>query len=192
MRKVWALAGVAVVAVLVAIAVRYAFAPRATLVKAGDVAPDFALPHHNQPGQRGTLSELKGDPVVLVRFDSSWGGTGTYLDDLERAHRRFLRDGLVVVGVALDPPQEQRALEFMLANRKVSFTVLLDPGGRVTGPLYGTPRGAAETYLIDAAGRVVSVHQKPRAWTSRTGLAALGALLPTPTPSPLDRPVPSG
>jgi peroxiredoxin len=193
-RKLLVPLAVAGVAVCVALAVRYALAPRALLVRAGDVAPDFALSHHNQPSRRGTLAELRGEPVVLVRFDSRWRNSGPYLEELERIHRRFLRDGLVVVGVALDPPEEQRALEFTLHNRKVTFTVLLDPGGRVTGPLYGRPRDEAETYVIDAAGRVQAVHLAPRTWTSPAELSRLGALLPTPTPTPnpLDTPTPSG
>lgn len=186
------------VAVLVALGVWWAFAPRAMRVRAGDLAPDFALPHHNQPSRRGTLSELRGEPVVLVRFDSRWGSSPAYLTELEKIHRRFLPVGLVVVGVALDPAEEQRALEFVLHNRQVTFTVLLDPDGRVTGPLYGMPRDRAETYVIDAGGRVRSAHPAPRRWTTPAELSGLGALLPTPTPTPsstppaLDRRSPGG
>lgn len=185
---------VAGVAVTFALAVWYVFAPPATLVRAGDPAPDFALPHYNQPRSRGTLAELRGSLVVLVLFDSKWPGSAVYLAELEKIHRRFLRDGLVVVGVALDPAPEQRALEFVLANRAVTFTVLLDPEGRVTGPLYGAPRKRAETFVIDAGGRVVSVHLEPQKWTSQPLRERLAALLPlpTPTPRPLDTPRPGG
>lgn len=193
MRKALVPLAVAGVAVTFAMGVWYAFAPRATLVQAGGRAPDFALPHYNQP-TRGTLAELRGSLVVLVLFDSSWPGSAVYLAELEKIHRRFLRDGLVVVGVALDPAPEQRALEFVLANRGVSFTVLLDPVGRVTGPLYGVPRRRAETYVIDAHGRVLSVHLEPQKWTSEPLRERLAALLPlpTPTPRPLDTPRPRG
>ena len=172
------------VAVLVALAVFWWFAPRALRVKAGDMAPDFVLPHFNQPTSRGTLSGLRGEPVVLVRFDSRWPSSGPYLAELEKIHRRFLRDGLVVVGVALDPAAEQRALEFVLHNRDVTFTVLLDPDGAVTGPLYGMPREQAETYVIDAIGRVRAAHPTVRRWTTPAEMSGLGALLPTPTPTP--------
>ena len=206
MNRPWLLHSLAIagVAVLVALGVYWWFAPRALRVHAGDMAPDFALPHFNQPSRRGTLSELRGEPVVLVRFDSRWDNSGPYLAELEKIHSRFLSEGLVVVGVALDPAEEQRALEFVLHNRKVTFTVLLDPEGRVTGPLYGMPRDRAETYVIDAGGRVRAAHETPRRWTTPTELSGLGALLPTPTPTPaptatpasssgsLDRPAPVG
>ena len=179
---------IAGVAVVVALGVGWWFAPRALRVNAGDLAPDFALPHFNQPSQRGTLSALRGGPVVLVRFDSRWPTSGAYLAELEKIHRRFLRDGLVVVGVALDPAAEQRALEFVLHNRDVTFTVLLDPDGAVTGPLYGLPRDQAETYVIDAGGRVRAAHPTVRRWTTPAEMSGLGALLPTPTPTPTPTP----
>jgi peroxiredoxin len=179
---------IAGVAVLVALAVWWWFAPRALRVNAGDMAPDFALPHFNQPSQQGTLSGLRGGPVVLVRFDSRWPSSGPYLAELEKIHRRFLRDGLVVVGVALDPAAEQRALEFVLHNRQVTFTILLDPAGAVTGPLYGMPRDQAETYVIDAGGRVRAAHPAVRRWTTPAEMSGLGGLLPTPTPTPAATP----
>lgn len=170
-------------AAVLAMAGWYFLAPRATLVKAGDLAPDFSLPHWNAPGARGSLSTLRGSPVLLVFFDSSWPTSGRALEELERIHRRFLRDGLVVVGVALDPPQEAKAVEFLLANRQVSFTVLTDPSGVVTGPLYGVPPARKpETYLIDTEGRVVSVHLKAEQWTNEDLLPKVAKLLPPATP----------
>jgi peroxiredoxin len=192
MRKALVPLAVLAVAVGVAIGVRYAFAPPSTRVRAGDLAPDFALPHHNQPTSRGTLKDLRGSPVMLVRFDSSWHGTVPYLAELEKVHRRYLRDGLAVVGVALDPEVEQRALEFVLANRAISFTVLLDPGGGVTGPLYGPARGRPETYLIDPGGRVVTVELERPKWSDQLERLAVLLPRPTPTPTPLDKQPPSG
>jgi hypothetical protein len=79
----------------------------------------------------------------------------------------------------------------VLHNRQVTFTVLLDPDGRVTGPLYGMPRDQAETYVIDAAGRVRAAHPTVRRWTTPAELSGLGALLPTPTPTPTPTATPS-
>jgi peroxiredoxin len=184
------LAAVAV-AVLTALAGWYALSPRATLVQAGDAAPDVSLPHWNAPTVRGTLHALRGSPVLLMFFESGWPTSGRALEELERVHRRFLRDGLVVVAVALDPPEEVKAVEFLLASRKVSFTVLVDPGGRATEPLYGLPPARRpETYLIDSTGRVVSVHLKAEQWTREDLLRKLAELLPprVPAASPPPRP----
>lgn len=173
------------VAIATAVSFWYARAPRATRVKAGDLAPDVSLPHWNVPNARGTLSGLRGSPVLLMFFDSSWPTSGAALEELEAVHRRFLRDGLVVVGVALDPPQEARAVEFLLASRGVSFTVLVDPGGQAVGPVYGLPpERKPETYLIDSAGRVVSVHLKAEPWRREDMLRKLAELLPPRVPTP--------
>lgn len=178
------------VALAVAVPIWLLLGPPGVKVRVGDVAPDFSLPHYNQPAARGTLRELRGSPVILVRFDSRWEGSPGYLVELEKIHRRFLREGLVVVGVALDSEVEQRALDYVLANRAVSFTVLLDPEGRVTNPLYGPTRDHAITYLLDSSGRLLEVrHDFPR-WTAPDVRERLLGLLPHPTPSPgpLDTP----
>lgn len=171
----------------------YALSPRATRVKAGDLAPDLSLPHWNAPTVQGTLHALRGSPVLLVLFDSSWPTSGAALQEIEKLHRRFLQEGLVVVGVALDPPQEAKALEFLIANRSLTFTILLDPLGRQIEPIYGLPaERVPETYLIDGSGRVVSVHQRPEPWTREDLRKKVASLLPSPPTAPLDRPRPPG
>src|SRR5688572_4120270 len=181
------------VAVVLAMVAWYALAPRATRVKAGDLAPDVSLPHWNVPTAQGTLHGLRGSPVLLILFDSSWPSSGRALQQLEKVHRRFLQDGLVVVGIALDPPQEAKALEFFLANRGITFTILMDPLGGQIEPLYGLPpERRPTTYLIDTSGRVVSVHLKPEPWARDDLRGKVASLLPPPKPRPLDSPRPPG
>ena len=183
----------AAVAVALAMVAWYALAPRATRVKAGDLAPDVSLPHWNVPTALGTLHALRGSPVLLIFFDSSWPTSAPALEELEKVHRRFLKDGLVVVGIALDPPQEAKAVEFMMANRGLTFTVLMDPSGRQTAPIYGLPADRVpETYLIDRGGRVVSVHLKPEPWARDDLRGKIEGLLPPRRPGALDSPRPPG
>lgn len=193
MRRALVPVSAASIAILLSLVVWWGLSPRATRVKAGQQAPDFALPYWNQPTVRATLQALRGSPVLLMLFDSSWPVSGTALQEMEKVHRRFLRDGLVVVGIAIDPPQEAKAVEFLIVNRGITFTVLLDPGGGQVGPLYGLPRNRQpETYVIDAAGRVVSVHLKPEPWARDDLRGKLASLLPPPRPAPLDSPRPPG
>lgn len=183
----------AVVAVSMAFVGWCALSPRATRVKAGDQAPDVSLPHWNVPAALGTLHALRGSPVLLVFFDSRWPSSGMSLQELEKVHRRFLQDGLVVVGIALDPAEEAKALEFFLHNRGVTFTILLDPLGRQTAATWGTPRERTpETYLIDRSGRVVSVYLKPQPWARDDLRKVIEALLPARQPGALDSRRPPG
>jgi peroxiredoxin len=193
MRRAFVPLSAAVIAVVLCLVAWWGLSPRATRVKAGQMAPDFALPHWNQPTALGTLQALRGSPVLLTLFDSSWPTSGAALQEMEKVHRRFLRDGLVVVGIALDPPQEAKAVEFLIANRGITFAVLMDPAGRQVGPLYGLPpERQPETYLIDTSGRVVSVHLKPEPWARDDLRGKLASLLPPPKPAALDSPRPPG
>jgi peroxiredoxin len=193
MRRALVPLSVAAVAVVLAMAIWWGLSPRATRVKPGQMAPDFSLPHWNVPAARGTLRELRGSPVLLMIFDSSWPTSGAALQELEKVHRRLLQDGLVVVGIAVDPPQEAKAVEFLIANRSLTFTVLMDPSGREIGPTYGvSPDRRPETYLIDGSGRVVSVHLKPEPWARDDLRRTLASLLPPPRPAALDSPRPPG
>jgi peroxiredoxin len=193
MRRAFLPLSAAAVAVLLAMAAWWALSPHATRVKAGQMAPDFALPHWNAPTVRGSLHALRGSPVLLVFFDSSWPTSGPALLEMEKVHRRFLQEGLVVVGVALDPPQEAKAVEFFLANRGITFTILLDPRGTAVEPLWGLPpKRLPETYLIDATGRVVSIHLRPEPWAREDLRKTLAGLLPPAKPAALDSPRPPG
>ncbi|MET0553400.1 MAG: TlpA disulfide reductase family protein [Vicinamibacteria bacterium] len=183
----------AAIALLLAMTAWWALSPHATRVKVGQMAPDLALPHWNAPAVRGSLHALRGSPVLLVFFDSSWPTSGPALQEIEKVHRRFLQDGLVVVAVALDPPQEAKALEFFLGNRAVTFTVLLDPLGAQVEPVYGLPpKRQPETYVIDATGRVVSIHLRPEPWAREDLRTMLARLLPPRKPAALDSPRPPG
>ena len=183
MRRAFVPFAAAAVAIGLAMIGWWGLSPHATRVKVGQMAPDFALPHWNQPTVRGTLQALRGSPVLLMLFDSSWPTSGAALQELEKVHRRFLRDDLVVVGVALDPPQEAKAVEFLLANRGITFTILMDPSGSQVGPLYGLPlERRPATYLIDTGGRVVSIHLKPEPWARDDLRGKLASLLPPSKP----------
>ena len=193
MRRAFVPFAAAAVAIVLAMVGWWGLSPPAMPVKAGQMAPDFALPYWNQPTVRGTLQALRGSPVLLMLFDSSWPTSGPALQELEKVHRRFLRNGLVVVGIALDPPQEAKAVEFLIANRGVTFAILMDPSGSQIGPLYGLPlERRPATYLIDTSGRVVSVHLKPEPWARDDLREKLASLLPPPKPRPLDSPRPPG
>lgn len=183
----------AIVALTLAAVVWWNLAPPATLVKAGQMAPDFSLPHWNAPSVRASLQSFRGSPVLLAFFDSSWPSSGMALAEMEKAHRRFLQRGLVVVGVALDPPQEAKAVEFLIANRGLSFVILMDPDGAQTAPLYGVPsRRMPVTYVVDSTGRVVTVHLTPQPWVRQDLLDGLAALLPPRPPPGIDSPRPPG
>jgi peroxiredoxin len=160
------LAGAAValvVAAVVVIAALYARAPRATRLHVGEIAPDFTLPVVTG-GPPVRLSEIRGGPSVLIFFDTRWPGSDSYLQYLERMHRRYLRRGLRTIGVALDS-DVARVRQFVARN-ELTFAVLSDPFAYALHQSYGTPRDP-EAYLLDAQGRVLAVFTARIDWSTR-------------------------
>jgi hypothetical protein len=168
----------AVVAALVAVAVVvgawYLRAPRATRVKAGEVAPPLEIP--GVPGQPPLrLADMRAPAVLLVLFDTRWPRVGAQLLETERLHRRYLQYGLRVLGVAVDDPGQDVAS--VLANLGVTFSVVNDPGARALSAGFGAP-AAFEAYLLGPGRAVEVVYVDALDSRSRPVRAEIERLLP--------------
>lgn len=112
---------------------------------------------------------VAGRPVLLVNTASHCGFTGQ-LADLERIHKTYKNQGLVVIGVASDSfnqeaDNEGEIAEVCFKNFGVSFTMLapVSVKGDSAHPLYQAiaaqdnfPSWNFFKYLIDRKGQVVS------------------------------------
>ena len=171
-------AGAALVALAVVVGVWYARAPRATRVKAGGTAPDLELPA--DPGRPPLrLSDMQAPAVLLVLFDTRWPGSGAYLLEVERLHRRYVQRGLRVLGVAVDDPG--RDVGGVLNSLGITFTVVNDPGGRALSAAYGAPP-AFEAYLLGPRRVVQTVYVDQLDSRSRTVREEVERLLPGTDP----------
>lgn len=129
---------------------------------------------------------VAGRPVLLVNTASHCGFTGQ-LADLERIHKAYKSQGLVVIGVASDSfnqeaDDEGDIAEVCYKNFGVSFTMLapVSVAGEGAHPLYQAvaeqdrfPSWNFFKYLIDRQGQVVSTSSSFRIPTD----AELEALL---------------
>ncbi len=117
-----------------------------TAPEVGKLAPEFQL--SNLDGEPVSLSDFRGQPV-LVNFWASWCGPCRYeMPFLQRIHEEQAVNGLVVLGVNLEEsPDEVR--EFT-AEFGLSFTTLLDSRQEV-GLMYNV-RAIPTTLLIDENG----------------------------------------
>jgi len=132
---------------------------RSPAPEAGRAGPDFLL----ETPQGGTLrlSDLQGSPVLL-NFWASWcPPCRREMPELVEAYSRYRDDGLVIVGVDLQEPDdivlafaEDFGIEFPLA---VDRDGELQDVWRLGGPIQGLPT----SYFIDSTGVVRDVFYGP-------------------------------
>jgi peroxiredoxin len=139
-------------------------------------AVDFELPRLD--GSHGSLSDFRGDWVVLTFWATWCGPCRTEMPTLEQLHRSRQGNGLAVIGISVD--QSREAAAAFVEGLDLSFANFWDERGEV-----GTAYRAASiplTYLIDPRGGIVGVSRGARDWTALGSLldAVLAAVPPDP------------
>jgi peroxiredoxin Q/BCP len=144
-------------------------------VKAGDRAPDFALP--DADGKEVRLADLRGKPIVLYFYpkDDTPGCTKEACSFRDQ-YEDFKDAGAVVIGVSSDSGESHRKFT---EKYKLPFTLLSDRGGAVR-KLYGVPATLGllpgrVTFVIGGDGVVRKVFNSQLAATRHVeeALAAL-------------------
>ena len=115
-------------------------------------APDFTL--EDAQGQAVTLSELRGQ-VVMINFWASWcGPCRQEMPLLEQIHQRYEPLGFKLIGVNVEEnPADGQAF---LKERPVSFPVLYDPENGLS-KLFDVV-AMPSTVLIDRQGNIRYLH----------------------------------
>jgi peroxiredoxin len=132
-------------------------------LKAGDTAPDFTLP--STPDQKVSLSEFRGQPVVLVFYPADWSPVcGDQLALYNELLPEFSASGAQIIGISVDGIWCHIAFG---KDRKYHFPLLSDfePKGAVARQ-YGVYRehdGESERalFVIDAVGVIRWSHVSP-------------------------------
>lgn len=118
----------------------------------GAPAPDFTLT--DVAGNDITLSELKGQ-VVLINFWATWcGPCRVEMPALQRRYEAFKDQGFTVLAVNFDEPATD--VSAFAQSLNLTFTVLLDPGG-VVNELYHM-RGYPSSFIVDRSGVIKQLH----------------------------------
>lgn len=111
-------------------------------------APDFSMPLYN--GTTFTLSEQRGN-IIILNFWGSWcTECRTEMPDLQTISEQYADQGVQVVGVNFRDV-EREALKF-LETYQVKYLNGIDLGERITTDYNVT--GAPETFVIDRAGNI--------------------------------------
>ena len=131
-------------------------AERAIPIEPGTPAPDFEL--QSTPSQTVRLSELRGQPVVLVFYPEDWSPVcSDQLALYQELLPEFRKHGAELVGVSVDSVWSHLAFA---RDRHLRFPLLADfePKGEVARlyHVYRVTDGTSERalYVIDADGVV--------------------------------------
>ncbi|WP_345789694.1 redoxin domain-containing protein [Luteolibacter soli] len=140
----------------------YSKSPR-TALPAGDEAPDFSL--RSTPDQWVTLSEFRGQPVIVAFYPADWSPVcGDQMALYNEILPEFQKLGAALVGISVDGTWCHAAFA---KDRKLHFPLLADfePKGAVARS-YGVYRdkdGVSERalFVIDADGFIHWSHVSP-------------------------------
>ena len=134
-----------------------------TLLPAGSAAPDFSL--HSTPDQAVTLSEFRGQPVILAFYPADFSPVcGDQMALYNELLPEFQRYGAELVGVSVDGIWCHLAFA---KDRNLHFPLLSDfePKGEIARR-YGVYRAqdgtsARALFVLDDAGTIVWSHLSP-------------------------------
>ena len=116
-------------------------------------APAFTLTALT--GQQATLSQYKGQ-VVMVNFWATWcGPCQQEMPLLDAMYKKYKPAGFTLIGVNVDkdaPPVKE-----LLARKPVSFPVLLDPANQVSKAYHVDEMPSS--VIIDRKGEIRYIHR---------------------------------
>ncbi|MFZ0313110.1 MAG: TlpA disulfide reductase family protein [Candidatus Korobacteraceae bacterium] len=111
---------------------------------------DFTLT--DLQGKNWTLKDLRGK-VVLVNFWATWcPPCRKEMPDLEALYNRFKGQGFVILAISED--EETNKVPPFIAERKISYPILLDPGQKVN-KLFQVD-GIPKSFVYDREGKLVA------------------------------------
>jgi peroxiredoxin len=110
---------------------------------------DFTLP--DLQGKSWALRGLQGK-VVLVNFWATWcPPCRKEMPDLEALYGQFKDQGLVILAIS---DEEESKVEPFIADKKITYPVLLDPGGKVAKRF--EVEGIPKSFVYDRTGKLVA------------------------------------
>ena len=110
---------------------------------------DFSLT--DLQGKTWHLRDLKGQ-VVLVNFWATWcPPCRKEMPDLQALYDRYRDQGFVVLSIS---DEEAAKVSPFIAERRITYPVLLDPGRKVNGAF--VVEGIPKSFVYDRAGKLVA------------------------------------
>lgn len=164
-----AVAGI-VAALFAGLAIGVALQPE---IDSTPAAPDFVA-LDVMTGETRTLSDYRGQ-VVLLNIWATWcGPCEVEMPSMERLHRELGSEGLRVIAVSVDETGPEQVSEWV-REHGLTFEVLQDRSRRIEWQFQTT--GVPETIVIDREGNIVARQIGPALWDSPAQTARFRKLL---------------
>jgi len=130
---------------------------------------DFTL--SDLQGKSWHLQDLRGK-VVLVNFWATWcPPCRKEMPDLDALYNKFKDQGLVVLAIS---DEEAAKVAPFIAERKISYPVLLDPGRKVNDAFI--VEGIPKSFVYDRSGKIVAQSIDMRTRTQFVAMLAQAGL----------------
>ncbi len=171
-----------IVAVLVggAVAASHFLKEELTSVSVGSDAPGFAAKMLTAPPAMKTLTDYRGD-VVLLNIWATWCiPCRTEMPSIEAVHQSLGPKGLKVVAISIDDEGAEQKIQDFAKEFKLTFEMLHDPAGTIQG-IYRTT-GVPETFVIGRDGVIRKKWIGAEDWNSDGNQRLLASLLAEPKP----------
>ena len=137
----------------------------------GAPAPSFTLAARG--GQNVSLTQYKGQ-VVMLNFWASWcGPCRQEMPLLESIYRKYNKMGFTLIGVNVEP--DSNAANEWLKATPVSFPILYDRDSKVS-KLYDVA-GMPSTVIIDRSGKLRVLHRGYKAGDENEYLDSIRTLI---------------
>ena len=145
---------------------------RLVTFKRSIAAPEFML--KNLSGDTVRLEQFRGD-YILLNFWATWCPPCVKeMPSMERLQQKFKHKGIHVVAISLDKEPEAKIAAFV-ARLNLTFPILLDPDGKVSGP-YGA-NALPSTFILNPDGRVIAAAKGERDWYGDEAISYFDELL---------------
>ena len=133
------------------------------MIEPGAEASDFTL--RDQDGQKITLSELRGQTIVLVFYPLDWSPMCTdHFNVYQEVLSDFRKQGATLYGISVDSAFSHKAFQQHLGI-EIPLLADFEPKGEVARSygMYIDARGHNERgfVVIDADGKVKHWHKSP-------------------------------
>ena len=118
----------------------------------GATIEEFTLP--DVDGQNRTLKSLKGkNGTVLIFIAVQCPVSNAYNERMEKLAQDYKARGINVVGINANAPEDAAAVKAHATEKKLTFTILKDPGNKLADKLGATR--TPEAYFLDTNNKLM-------------------------------------